>query len=71
MAKYCRYCANMVSGDANYCEVKQRTFTDEQICCTNRCKDFELNPTDSLTGRAYKPRAPKSFELLNLMEVSE
>ena len=49
----------MVSGDANYCEVKQRTFTDEQICRTNRCKDFELNPTDSLTGRTYKPRAPK------------
>ena len=71
MAKYCRYCANMVSGDANYCEVKQRTFTDEQICRTNRCKDFELNPTDSLTVRTYKPRAPKSFEQRLLMEVSE
>lgn len=71
MAKYCRYCANMVSGDANWCEVKQRTFSDEQICRTNRCKDFELNPTDSLTGKTYKPRAPKSFEQLLLTEVSE
>lgn len=71
MAKYCRYCAHMVSGDANYCEVKQRTFTDAQICRTNRCKDFELNPTDSLTGKTYKPRAPKSFEQLLLTEVSE
>ena len=71
MARYCRYCANMVSGDVNYCEVKQRTFTDAQISRTNRCKDFELNPTDSLTGRMYKPRTPKTFEQLLLTEVSE
>jgi hypothetical protein len=60
----------MVSGDANYCEIKQRTFTDEQICRTNKCRDFELNPTDSLTGRTYKPRSPK-FEQLFLTEVPE
>lgn len=71
MAQYCRYCANMVSGDANYCDVKQRTFTDAQISRTNQCKDFELNPTDSLTGRTYKPRAPKLFEQLLLTEVPE
>lgn len=70
MAKYCRYCAHMVSGDANYCEIKKQTFTDEQISRTNRCRDFELNPTDSLTGRAYKPRAPK-FEQLHLVEVEK
>lgn len=69
MAKYCRYCANMVSGDANYCEVKQRTFTDEQISHTTKCKDFELNPTDSLTGRTYKPRKPKEiWEQLSITE---
>ena len=69
MAQYCRYCANMVSGDANYCEVKQRTFTDEQISRTNKCKDFELNPTDSLTGRTYKPRKPKEiWEQLSITE---
>lgn len=71
MAKYCRYCVNMFSGDANYCEVKKRTFTDAQISRTNRCEDFELNPTDSLTGRTYKPRAPKLFEQLHMTEVQE
>lgn len=71
MAQYCRYCANMFSGDANYCEIKQRTFTDAQISRTNRCKDFELNPTDSLTGRKYKPRAAKTCEQMHLMEVPE
>ena len=28
MAQYCRYCANMFSGDSNYCGIKLRTFTD-------------------------------------------
>lgn len=68
MAQYCRYCANMFSGDANYCEVKQRTFTDEQICRTNRCKEFELNTMDSLTGRTYKPRTA-TYKQLKLTEV--
>jgi hypothetical protein len=58
----------MFSGDANYCEVKQRTFTDAQISRTNRCKDFELNPTDSLTGRTYKPRTA-TYKQLKLIEV--
>ena len=57
MAQYCRYCNNMVCGDANYCSLKQETYSDAQICRTNKCKDFELNPIDALgTGKEYTPR---------------
>lgn len=69
MTQYCRYCAHMFSGDANYCEVKERTFTDEQICRTNKCKDFLFNPIDVLTHEIYKPRKlRKKLEQINMMQ---
>lgn len=71
MTQYCRYCSNMVCGDANYCSVKQTTFSDAYICHTNKCKDYEFNEIDALgTGRTYKPREIKimanGFEQLRL-----
>ena len=71
MTQYCRYCNNMVCGDANYCSVKEQTFSDAYICRTNRCKDFEFNEMDALDhSRIYKPRISKqndnSFEQLRL-----
>ena len=58
MAQYCRYCAYMVCGDANYCTEKQHTKTDKQIKQSNNCKEFLLNPIDALYENAegYKPR---------------
>lgn len=56
MPQYCKYCANMVCGDANYCNVKQECYTDEQLSRANKCKHFELNRINALTGRTYKPR---------------
>ena len=71
MTQYCRYCAHMVSGDVNYCEVKNATFTDEQICRTNKCKDFLFNPIDVLTHEIYKPRKPKAaLEQMSITEES-
>ena len=63
MAQYCRYCENMVCGDANYCSVKKRCYSDIHIRHTNRCKDFELNPIDALrmNENNYRPR-PKRPE---------
>lgn len=60
MTQYCRYCSHMFSGDGNYCEVKEASFTDKQICSTNKCKDFEYNSIDSLTGQEYKPRKSRT-----------
>ena len=60
MAQYCRYCSHMVCGDANYCSARKIIFTDKQICNTNTCKEFDLNPIDALgTGKEYRPRPPK------------
>lgn len=57
MVQYCRYCNNMVCSDVNYCNVKKQTFTDKQICRTNKCKDFEFNEIDALgLIDTYKPR---------------
>jgi hypothetical protein len=48
----------MVCGDANYCIVKKRTYTDSQICSGNNCKEFDINPIDAmgLNERGYSPR---------------
>ena len=58
MTQYCRYCNNMVCGDANYCTVKDKCYSDEHIKRPNNCKDFELNPMDALfeNERGYRPR---------------
>lgn len=52
----------MVCGDANYCYIKKKTFTDAYICHTNKCKDFEFNEIDALNGGIYKPRKKKDKE---------
>lgn len=63
MAQYCRYCAHMVCGDFNFCREKHRSFSDSQICKTNTCKRFELNPIDALgTGCIYQPREERAEE---------
>lgn len=61
MTQYCRYCTNMVCGDANYCSVRKICFTDAKIKRTNKCKDFEFNPIDALGENAdgYRPRQKK------------
>jgi len=62
MAQYCRYCTYMVCGDANFCSIRQTTYSDEYIKRPNKCKDFELNPIDALceNPKGYKPRKPKA-----------
>ena len=57
MTQYCRYCSFMVCGDANYCSVRETTYSDSYIKNPNRCKDFELNPVDALYENpdGYRP----------------
>lgn len=54
----------MVCGDANYCSVRQKTYSDDHIKRTNRCRDFELNPLDALriNSKGYRPRKQKETE---------
>ena len=64
MTQYCRYCSNMCCGDANWCEVKQSTYSDSTIKAPNHCKFFEFNPIDALgeNNKGYIPKALKSRE---------
>lgn len=61
MTQYCRYCNNMVCGDANYCSVRQETYSTAFIKRSNKCKDFEFNPIDALfeNVEGYRPRQKK------------
>lgn len=60
MKQYCRYCAYMCCGDANYCEKNKKCYSEEKIKQVNKCKDFIFNESDALgTGNTYKPRKKK------------
>lgn len=71
MIQYCRYCAYMCCGDANYCSVKKRCYSDEHIKRTNKCKDFDLCPIDALgeNTSGYKPRERKEPSPNNQMSL--
>jgi len=47
--RMCRFCTNMVCGDANWCEVFQECYSDERIAEENDCNGFEFNPIDAIT----------------------
>ena len=70
MTQYCRYCSNMVCGDANYCTEHKECFTDKQICRPNKCKQFVLNPIDALqlNEKGYQPRKPKEKTVFEQMQ---
>ena len=61
VTQYCRYCNNMICGDANWCSIKKKTFSDEKIKSPNKCKDFNFNPIDALSEntKGYKERPVK------------
>ena len=61
MAQYCRYCNNFVTGNGNYCEVREFEPSDQYAKRTNHCKDFDLNPIDAYgeNPNEYQPRKPK------------
>lgn len=64
MTQYCRYCTYMCCGDANYCSVRQKTYSDAHIKRPNKCRDFEFNPIDAIRMNryGYRPRKPKQIE---------
>ena len=73
MAQYCRYCAHMTCGDANYCSVKDKCYSDSKLKHTNKCKHFEFNPIDAMgLVKEYRPRdgfhpTPEDGEFLWLL----
>lgn len=71
MTQYCRYCSNMVCGDANYCTVHNECYTEKQICRPNKCIEFEFNSMDALglNTKGYQPRKPKEKEGFEQMKI--
>lgn len=72
MMQYCRYCAYMCCGDANYCSEKKRTFSDYYIKRVNNCRSFIFNEIDALfeNKAGYKPR-PKKAKNDNQLKLEE
>lgn len=57
MKQYCRYCANLVTGNGTYCTHKNKEIADSTAKAVNKCKDFAFCAIDAFgeTG-GYKPR---------------
>ena len=72
MAQYCRYCSNMVCGDANYCTEKQNCYDDKYLKQPNRCKLYQHNPVDALgeNVKGYKP-LPKIIKITPDMDIAQ
>ena len=57
MIQYCRYCAYMICGDANYCEKHNKCLSDNTIKSVNKCKSFTFNELDATNiNHVYKPK---------------
>lgn len=60
MTQYCRYCANFVTGNGNWCAVFHITPTDEFAKRPNKCKRFVFNEIDAFDiEHTYQPRKLK------------
>lgn len=60
MKQYCRYCANLVTGNGTYCMVKNKTMSDSTAKSVNHCNEFEFNKIDAFfETEGYKPRKRK------------
>lgn len=67
MKQYCRYCAYCVYGDAVYCEVHNKTMSEQKAKCVNKCKNFTLNELDVFNiEHKYTPRAKKKDDKIKL-----
>lgn len=73
MIQYCRYCAYMVCGDFNYCEIKEKFYRESTIKVPNKCKNFAFCELDALQENLepYKPRKKKenNYHQIDIYEV--
>ena len=61
MKQYCRYCANLVTGNGTYCTVKNKTMSDNTAKSVNHCNKFKSNEMDAFFETdGYKPRKEKA-----------
>lgn len=66
MKQYCRYCAYCVYGDAVYCEVHNKTMSEQKAKSVNKCKNFTFTELDVFTMKKYKPRTIRKDDKIKL-----
>ena len=73
MTQYCRYCAHMICGDFNYCEVRKACYPEDYIKRPNHCSQWELNEIDALgeNPNPYRPRERKAVPKGHQIDVWE
>ena len=70
MTQYCRYCVYCMTANGNWCDIKEKELTDDQIKHTNHCKLFEFTPMDAYDWhREYQPRPRKEKSKLEYYEM--
>ena len=58
MKQYCRYCVHCHTGNGNWCDKKEREYSDSYFKRANNCKDFVFCEIDAFmeNPNPYKPR---------------
>lgn len=63
MKQYCRYCCHCHYFDYVYCDVKNKTMSENTAKSVNNCKEFLFNEIDVFycgdMNKVYKPSEPK------------
>ena len=56
MKQYCRYCIHCHVGNGNWCDVREKEYSDSYFCSVNKCKDFEFCSMDAYNfEHEYRP----------------
>lgn len=74
MKQYCRYCVHCAVGNGNWCDVRQKSYSDAYFKRVNNCKDFSFCNLDVFDiSHEYKPRNKSSgaVEQVSLFERKE
>lgn len=57
MKQYCRYCIHCFVGNGNWCDVREKSYSDATFKRENHCKDFEFCELDVYDPEhTYTPR---------------
>lgn len=56
LPRSCRYCAEMVCGDVNYCERKGITVSDEALPKVRKCLQWRGNDMAADSFEVWKPK---------------
>ena len=69
MKQYCRYCTHCCYGDVVFCEINNKTMSEEKAKQTNKCKDFIFNEIDVFNpNKKYKPKEEKQNNNLTIFD---